>query len=209
MAIALDTTSGNNGSAGTTVTFSHTCTGTDLMLVVFVAVQSGTPSVTYNGVSMTQVAVESSGNPLTYMFVLENPATGAHDVVVTKGSGVQTGANAISFTGAQSYDDTSTAAGNSTSASCTVQTNRSSGYTVVGVVATNPSSLTYTGSGTAFGARQQNTANPNLMACAYQSFSGGSDNTETWTLGVSREWSMCGIEIYQVPASFKPVSVQF
>lgn len=207
MAIALDATSNAADSSGTTLTFSHTCTGSDLVLVVFATTQSGTAAtVTYNGVAMTRRAYESATNPRIGAYVLADPATGAHDIVVTTDNDIATAASGISFTGAQDYSAVATATNTSTSASITVTTAESVGFVTVGIIATNPTSLTYTGGGTAFGAQD---IGANKFSSSYKAYSAGADVTETWTLGASQDWHMAGVEIYQVPDPFKPIIMSF
>lgn len=88
MAISVDATS-NGTATDTTLTVSHTCTGTKLVLFVAVQVLSpsgggGTQSVTYNGVSMTQIKKQIAPNgDVTSIFGLLNPDTGAHNIVLT------------------------------------------------------------------------------------------------------------------------------
>lgn len=110
MAIAFDAVSGgkDNGGAVTSITFSHTCTGANLVLVVVAYIDNigGTSitGVTYNGVAMTQVATVTGGTRVqSYSFILVNPATGAHNVVVSAnqviGGNQQIAANSMSYTG--------------------------------------------------------------------------------------------------------------
>ena len=72
-----------------TVTWSHTCTGTNLLLLVSVgAAYHNAPictGVTYNGVAMTSaVTPVANANPdKQYLWYLINPATGANNVVAT------------------------------------------------------------------------------------------------------------------------------
>lgn len=79
-------------------------------MVVFVNVGSAsgtvpTPTVTYNGVSMTAVETQTvSSSQKLFSFILTSPATGANNLVVTLGSSSQT--NYVS-TGIISYYNTS------------------------------------------------------------------------------------------------------
>jgi hypothetical protein len=98
MAIALDATSTKNEANGTSISNNHTCTGSDLALVVLAWTSSGSDdvtSVTYNGVAMTQVDKLSDGSGSMYMYLLLNPATGTHSITVNT-----SGATFISFGGA-------------------------------------------------------------------------------------------------------------
>lgn len=108
--IAVDATSAAEWSSGTTVTVSHTCTGSNLIL--FAAVESAsvgntvtTSGVTYNGVAMTIVgsSVNAGTDNRRYdLWYLLAPATGAHDIVVTySGTPAQGAVAAASYTGAK------------------------------------------------------------------------------------------------------------
>jgi hypothetical protein len=110
MAIALDVAS-NSGvkSLVTTFNWSHTCTGSDLVLIVGVGVSdlTGTDrvisSVTYNGTSMTQIENSDGGadNNASWLFYLFNPSTGANTVQVNFNAGTLTNTvgGAVSLTG--------------------------------------------------------------------------------------------------------------
>jgi hypothetical protein len=96
---------------GVALTWSHTCTGTNLLLVVGVncTVNPDTglsTTATYNAVSMTSLGVVHSGGSTSgyvQFFYLINPASGANNVVVTAagstGGSVDYGGGSISFTG--------------------------------------------------------------------------------------------------------------
>lgn len=90
MAIAFDAAKdgGNNGGGSNTQTWSHTCTGSDLLLIVGITGDTSTDditAVTYNGVACTLVG-KVLGARWEYMYYLLGPATGAHTVSVTAGS---------------------------------------------------------------------------------------------------------------------------
>lgn len=93
MAIAPDASSGTFGNGSPTLTLAHTCTGSNLALVVGAA--SGNTSdlitgatATYNGVSMGSARVfdTATGNARMFMWVLAAPATGTHNIVITPGT---------------------------------------------------------------------------------------------------------------------------
>ena len=90
MAIARDATSDNSGVSGTSPSWNHTCTGSNLTLYVCVASEQNSTSgwaVTYNGTSMTMFSntaiSTSNGNRANAMFYLQNPSTGTHSIAVT------------------------------------------------------------------------------------------------------------------------------
>lgn len=131
MAIAHDASSnaGNSVGTATTFTWSHTCTGSNLLLAVRIVTRSnggtgnGHPTiVTYNGVSLTEGAHRSpqlGDNPtFTYIGIwyLKAPATGANTISVTiseAGTGGATYASADSFTGVDQTTPIDSAGGTS------------------------------------------------------------------------------------------------
>lgn len=113
MAIAHDTdsNSGAVASAATSFSWTHTCTGSNLILIVSVGLNetnshATVTGVTYNSVSLTNQQVKDAGNPqFSYLWVgyLINPASGANTVTVTLSNATNvTNGNAgaaTSFTG--------------------------------------------------------------------------------------------------------------
>lgn len=107
MAIAYDlATAGGVVDPGTSLTWSHTCSGSDLLLSV-VGLQTTNTSkvsgITYDGVAMTAGTFRgTSGTPARGMiqYTLINPSTGAHNVVANFASCTFT-ATAVSYTGCQ------------------------------------------------------------------------------------------------------------
>ena len=93
--IAFDNAGGAEFSVTTDVSFEFSVgSGLNRMLIVGIDTESSTPdlisAVTYNGVPMTQVTKTQigSGGSLDelYLFALPNPASGTHDIVVTRTS---------------------------------------------------------------------------------------------------------------------------
>lgn len=79
MAITFDSSAKNVASSAT---WSHTCTGSNLILIVGLAIgQNTNATVTYNGVSMTMVgsAGISTSYTLQYFYLL-NPSTGTNTI---------------------------------------------------------------------------------------------------------------------------------
>ena len=145
MAIAFDnSTQRARYTAGSNPTFSHTCTGSDLILFVFVNVinpaSNRATAVTYNGVSLTKVRdVFPQSNVNTSLWYLVNPATGSNTVSITLNAALGTYVDcaAVSYTGvAQSspidVSDSSTSNASSITDSVTTTTDNcwvvASGY---------------------------------------------------------------------------------
>jgi hypothetical protein len=125
-AIAFDASSGAANTGSTSTTWSHTCTGTNLVLLVSVWGQgpSLSETVTYNGVSVPLLGVKqgvAGGDMATALYMLLAPATGAHNVVVT--GGFAAGA-AVSYTGVVSglFSTSALLVGTNTSPSVSVTT---------------------------------------------------------------------------------------
>jgi hypothetical protein len=120
MAIAFDTNSTLHQGTSS-VTFSHTCTGSNLILFVASHSSTTTSGVTYNGAAMTKITQKTlgSGAELSLWYLIA-PSTGAHNVVATGSGGAPTvSAWSASYTGVQqrSQPDASGVAGPTTSTS--------------------------------------------------------------------------------------------
>lgn len=90
MAIAYDATSRGTGTA------SHTCSGSERILIVSAVSQSGTSVPTYNGVSMTSLTSQTTAHHKHEVFYLIAPATGANNIVCTGGTWVATSYTGVS-----------------------------------------------------------------------------------------------------------------
>ena len=102
MAIAVDTTTEGFQNAGTTLTVSHTTSGSDRVIMVTLWVWNGTISglgVTYDGTAMTNIVSRAADYGNVYIFGLANPTSGTHDIVVTNSNSVQMFLTAVSYTG--------------------------------------------------------------------------------------------------------------
>ncbi len=146
MAVAFDAvgpSSSGGGTVGsataTSASWSHTCTGSNLVLVVGLAIGitgTGSSSVTYNGVSMTSLGAVNSNNATAgycQLFGLVNPASGANTVAITTSPAGSITGGSLSFTGASGVGTAVTAFGSSTAPSVAV-TGTTSGNVVADVV---------------------------------------------------------------------------
>ena len=133
MTVVLDAVGPNSTGTATTgnsLSWSHTCSGTNRLLTVSLSVGSGTTatvtSVTYNGVAMTEAARVMSNNQndgYVKLFYLVAPATGSNTVQVTCDSSKPLIAGSVSFTGVDQTTPVSNLAtnfGSSASPSVTV-----------------------------------------------------------------------------------------
>lgn len=87
---AVTSASGDLTRGAPTLTFSHTTTGTNLVLVVGISLNvtarttTTIGSVTYNGVSLSPAGTAiTNGNALTQMYYLVGPQVGTFNIVVT------------------------------------------------------------------------------------------------------------------------------
>lgn len=128
MAVAFDAV-GSKAGDGSSFTFSHTCTGTDLVLIVGVSLLGSVgrtvTGITYNGVALTSIG--NAANATTYrveFWQLIAPATGTHNVVVSTGGPPDSvSIGSLSFTGAHQTTPVSgftSATGNSANPAVTV-----------------------------------------------------------------------------------------
>jgi len=107
MAIARDANS-TGTSVGFNLTFSHTCSGSDRILLVGITTYAGAggdnvSTVTYNGVAMTRINTEQAGTstPRGYLYYLINPSTGANDISISCPASGTILAVSSSYTGAK------------------------------------------------------------------------------------------------------------
>ena len=110
MSIENITVANTSGSTASSLTFSHNHTAGNY-LVVFVGTRNTTNiSVTYNGVSMTSETSEVSSTAIKKeCFVLEDPAGGANDVVVTLSTARRFSVFAVSLSNIGAVRNTQTA----------------------------------------------------------------------------------------------------
>ena len=107
MAIAYDATSGVATGWTTSDSFSHTCTGSDRLLLVWVFFDRGNgtytvSSATYNGVSLSQVTTFGNGAQYVELWRLVAPATGANTLALSynnAGPTAKVAVRAVSYTG--------------------------------------------------------------------------------------------------------------
>lgn len=104
MAIAYDFSSTGNANPGTSVTVAHTCTGSDLLLLVGILTNDTTDKVTgvtYNGVAMTRLAAYQAvtTNFFGFTYYLLAPATGANNIVASRSDSGLIGCMGASYTG--------------------------------------------------------------------------------------------------------------
>lgn len=212
MAVAFDAV--GPSSAGTfaqstagPLTWSHTCTGSDLLLTVGIAwdvSNAGTPTtltVTYNSVSMTSVGRQLSNNSSTSgfieLFALQNPATGTNTVSAawsdpTLAGGQSIIGGSVSFTGVASYGTPVKAFGLSGTLSATV--NGTAASSMVVDAACWGSGGAATGSQTERWERDVN-ADTGSGDAAQSTAAGGGNVTMSYTI-TSDAWGIIAVELF-------------
>lgn len=105
-AIAFDAVASDTALAATSLTFAHTCTGSNLVLGaparVYDLLDTGDDNITgitYNSVALTRVNTEVATNIRTYMYILTAPATGANNLVLSASEASNIYGIAQSYTG--------------------------------------------------------------------------------------------------------------
>lgn len=156
MAIVFDAATNPSLVSAASITYAHTCTGTDRILFVGVFARNQTvSSVTYAGVTMTEVGArvgpQGGANDYISMFVLPNPASGSNNVIVTIAGSAVLISGAVSYTGAAQtgQPDAYTDNDNTTeSTTTTTVTTVADNCWVMGMVRAGTSGTTTAGTGT-------------------------------------------------------------
>lgn len=204
MAIAFDAASNANNSGNTTWTFSHTCTGSDRLLLIGCAIQYGDTctisGITYNGVSMTRIGsainnTDSFSNIGATAFYLIAPATGTNTVSVSlTGPPFVQGVAAISLTGVHQTTPLGTHAtafaNNSSAPSVTVSSATDEFIVDFVAMLSNPTSTT-AGSGQT--KRTENLASDSSICSSTEA--GAASVVMDWSLGGNQWCSIFGIPV--------------
>jgi hypothetical protein len=139
MAIAYDTSSKGTDTTSTGQSWSHTCTGSDRLLVVGVSHTAATDGtltgITYNGAAMTKAAsIRRSDNVCwTQLWYLVGPASGSNTIQITLSGSTRHSATASSYTGVKQtgQPDASTSTNASGDQVCTVSTTADNSWGVI------------------------------------------------------------------------------
>lgn len=126
MAIAFDAKTDASTTSATSITFAHTCTGSNRVLYVTATTNEQTTSdvingATYNSVAMTLVGKKADAlGYFVYLFVLPSPASGANNVVVSASTTTNFSCTAVSYTGGSQVNPTNSTTSSATSATVTM-----------------------------------------------------------------------------------------
>lgn len=218
MAVAFDATASTSGLLAQTFTFSHTCTGSDRLLVVCIAwtdtsISGATPSsVTYNGVALTFLTTNSAGIGVNEIWYLIAPSTGANNVVVTftnivpsEGPSSNAVCGSMSFTG---VDQTTplgtpgTANANSTAPSVSVTGASASNFVFDSLLVASGASAQPTITVNASQLQRWQTkigaGSVRIAGAGSTKASAAGSVTMSWTLSVARNWATIAVEVLQV-----------
>lgn len=196
MAIAYDTNSDFGGwqAGATSKTWSHTCSGSDRILVVYVTVSPGVgsvepTSVTYNGVSLTKLGSVAGSSSNIGLWYLLAPASGANNIVVTFASATAWYSWAQSFNGVKTIKNFNSAfVFPSTSTSLNI-TSSTGNLITDGLLLAANSTPSPGGGQTA----TYQYGSSNGQASSYKSAGSGSTNM-SWT-GANQAWLHIGAEL--------------
>lgn len=216
MAIAFDTSTLTTSSTDvTSLSVSHTCTGSDLTLVAVVTIGGNAATctgATYNSVAMTQqvVAGPDADNNKTYIFTLGNPATGAHTLSCSfSGNASPVALAGISLTGTNTSspagaNNTSTPA-SATSFSLAVSTSFANSWIVDGCVTSSfGGGDTMNATGTNQTSRQSSSVSGfGNMGASTQTTTTTGSYTGTWNDGpnIAHNWAYARLEIRVLTAA--------
>jgi len=211
--IEVDSVTQSCGSDTSTLSYAHTCSGSNGLLVVGVTLKYAShitsTSATYNSVSMTKSVsrgnTTSQGNG-TIIFTLKNPSTGSNTVAISTNAGEYIGSGAISLKGVDQttpVEVTASDRNSSQNVTPTVSiTTQSSNSLVIDCVAYTSPTIT-TGSGQTDRWKQD--------SCSYYG-AGSSESKETagavtmdWTISNSNWWAISAIAVKE--ADIKTISV--
>lgn len=205
MALAIDAIGSGSGS-GSSLTFAHTCSGSNRLLVVWVSYfdSADAPTgATYNGVAMTAIpsSTAANGDYKIAGYYLINPATGTNNVVISfTGPMFDIGAGSVSFTDAHQTTPLGTAVtatGTSTTPSVTVSS--AAGEIVLdGLVIVHSGTLTVDGSQTQLW--------NSIASNGFQKYAGSMETaaeastTMSWSNSSSQQWAIGAVPIKPVSA---------
>ncbi len=139
MAIAFDAASTVTPSSGTSLSWTHTCTGANRYLFAEAfSVTDLVTGITYNSVAMAFIGktATGAGTNFVYLYGLAAPTTGANTITITySGASAYTNGCGASYTGAKQTgqpEASTTNSASATSIAATVTTVSANAWVVVG-----------------------------------------------------------------------------
>lgn len=203
MALAIDATStAKTGNTGTSYSWSHTCTGTELGLIVVIGSTGDVATaVDYNGVSMTKLGEQQepdTGHKVG-MWYLIAPSTGANNINTTFASGKAVEVRAISFTGAHQSAMvgtfiSATYTGAHTNAPTVTVTSATNDIVVDGLVWNQNAEAANETAG-AGQTEQGAAASGSFARCAQSTENGAASVVMSWAMSGVTAWAICGVAV--------------
>ena len=202
MAPTLDAATFDDGGSNSSSSYSHTVTGSETYLLVYVATGDGTTNaiedvtgVTYNSISMSELATDFEDTHVNlHLFGLVAPASGSNTVAITLGGTPDGHASiAASYTAVNQSTPIGTAANNSgTAQPATVAVSSASGELVsAGSVVGNESSGSL-GQETVVLDNQLYASNERI---GVQEKAGETSTVLNWNLSGSKRFAACGVPL--------------
>jgi len=200
MAFAVGSTNaGTTGAAGTTISWSHTIEANANKIVITITCNGTVSGVTVGGVSATQRSDANSGGNHAYTYTLDNPATGAQTIIVTKTSGVEVAAGSVTFIDAKAgIGAAPTATGFFVNPSNTVTTTGTGDGVCVDAIWSGNPPLTVGAGRTQIWNRPNYGGGARDGASSYESFTGGGNPSMDWTMSKDA-WAWAAVEIQAAP----------
>lgn len=208
--MSFDVASSAQTTNSATLSWSHTCTGSNLVLFVGAAssdaTAGNTTGVTYNAVAMTEKWDGTGPNASFHQsgHILVAPTTGAHTIQITISTAdSEFGGVAQSWTNINQSVPTGSppaiASGGSTTPSCNVTA--VVGDPVVDVVYVEKTSITSVGSGQTLptNGKSENIGAATSIGTSYE-VAGSTTVTMDWTIA-SANWNSCGIALKPLASS--------
>lgn len=206
LAPKLDAVDAGGTATSTSLTFSHTCSGTNRLLLVHIA-QGGAnavSSVTYNGVALTLAGAvnNTNGNVHAELWYLLAPAVGTFNIVISLPAAATIYAFGSSWTGVNQTTPLGTAVtGTGTSTTPSVTVTSAVGDTVVDVLNAQqqPANLTpSTG---------QTSLYTGTLYVAGSSAAGAASVTMGWSAANGYAWAQVAVPLKPLAAAAQTVTV--
>jgi len=205
----LDAVSNSGLQTGSSYSFSHTCSGSNRHLLVFVSRFGGSTvsSITYNGVSLTFQQSADYGSGALEVWGLSNPDTGTHNVVVTLAAAQDSIAGALSFNSVHQSSPYNSAIGSNTGTSGDITTfGFVLGLPVVGVNAYD-SSISAVDVGLNPVERiNVGTASGSLGVASHDHVTSSSASNFKWTNDANTAWAITGVNLRDSPGGYLTAS---
>ncbi|MGQ0829214.1 MAG: hypothetical protein ACT4ON_12570 [Bacteroidota bacterium] len=185
------TTSGSTGISATSLTISHTVSGSNTILIVRASTRNGDPtSITYNSVSLTKLATKNNSSQYASIWYLINPSAGTNNVVINGSSGFAPIIGITSFTGVHQTAPFGTVVSAAFSSNPSLNVSSASGELIIDVVNANTSMTVGSGQ----------TQQYNL----HEFVSDGSGSTEAGASSVTMSWSGFSPDGAHIAVPLKP-----